>query len=106
MIEHCRPYQHALHVQAKGGIGQDCCREAIVEGEANEQAEALLRLVEPPRTPAYSTDGKQCCPTQSRQQQRFRHWLGLIEQEVNYYARHQKQAQTSRAFKAREQAEG
>ena len=53
-----------------------------------------------------ATDSKQCCSTQSRQQQRFRHWLSLTEQEVYYYARHQKQAQPGRAFKAREQAEG
>ena len=59
-----------------------------------------------PCTPAYSTDGNQCCSTQSRQQQGFRHWLGQPEQEAQYYAGQQQQAQAGRAFKAREQAEG
>ena len=58
-----------------------------------------------PGTPAYSTKGDQCCSTQARQQQGFRHWLGQSEQEAQYNAGHQQQTQACRAFKAREQAE-
>ena len=86
MSERCRPNQYALHVQAKGGIGQYCSGEAVVQGDANEEADASRRTVDGPSTPACSTKGDQCCSTKARQQQGFRHWLGQPQQEAQYNA--------------------